>query len=193
MKVGICLLGYGNVGKEFYKQLTEDSRYGTDILIHTIQVTDPGKHDVIRLPEDGRWVLNNQHRTNITNDSAWLIESAGHNVVVDTASYNNESKPLILDLLSKGHWLYTCSKELAWNDWELLVECAKNSGARIDFNSIPSSDTPTKYTDIDLNQSNWKDYVNDSDMFVFRGGGPKETAKAIVEQLYKELEARTGA
>ena len=192
MRVGICLLGYGNVGKEVYRQLTEDPRYGTDIWIHTIQVTDPSNHNV-KVSENGGWVLDNQHLTNVSNDAEWLLESTGHNVVVDTASYNDDSKPLILDLLSRGHWLYTCSKELAWNDWELLVECANNSGARIDFNSIPSSDTATKYTDIDLNQSNWKDYVNDSDMFVFRGGGPKETAKAIVEQLYKELEARTGA
>lgn len=192
MRVGICLLGYGNVGKEVYRQLTEDPRYGTDIWIHTIQVTDPSKHNV-KVSENGGWVLDNQYLTNVSNDTEWLLESTGHNVVVDTASYNDDSKPLILDLLSRGHWLYTCSKELAWNDWELLVECANNSGARIDFNSIPSSDTATKYTDIDLNQSNWKDYVNDSDMFVFRGGGPKETAKAIVEQLYKELEARTGA
>ena len=192
MRVGICLLGYGSVGKEVYRQLTEDPRYGTDIWIHTIQVTDPSKHGV-KISENGGWVLDNHHLTNVSNDAEWLLKSAGHNVVVDTTSYSDDSKHLILKLLSKGHWLYTCSKELAWNDWEALIDCAVDSGARIDFNSIPSSDTPTEYAGIDLNQSNWKDYVNDPDMFIFRGGGPKETAKAIVEQLYKELEARTGA
>jgi len=192
MRIAICLIGYGNVGKEVYKQLTEDPRYGTDIWVHSIQVTDPSKHDV-KMSDNGGLVLDNQYLTHVTNDTEWLLESSGHNVVVDASSYNEDSKDLIFKLLSKGHWLYTCSKELAWNDWELLVECATESGARIDFNSIPSSATTTEYSDIDLNQSNWKDYVNDPDMFAFRGGGPKETAKALVDQIYKELKGRTGA
>ena len=185
------MLGYGYVGKEVYKQLTEDPRYGTDIWVHSIQVTDTSKHDV-KASSEGGWVLDNQYLTRVSDDVNWLLESSGHNVVVDASSYNEDSKDLIIKLLSMGHWLYTCSKELAWSDWETLVKCANSSGSRIDFNSIPCSNTSTEYSDIDLNQDNWKDYVNDSDMFAFRGGGPKETAKIIVSQLYKNLNAGKG-
>jgi homoserine dehydrogenase len=192
MEIGICLLGYGSVGKEVYRQLTGDSRYGTDIQVKTIQVTDVSKHSG-KILDGGGWVLDNQYLTSIGDDVDSLLESTEYNVIVDASSYNKDSRDLILELLSRGHWLYTCSKELAGTDFDVLLESAASGGGRIDFNSIPSSDTKTKYSNVDLNHSNWRDYVSDPEMFIFRNGGPKETAKIIVSELYKELDARRGA
>jgi homoserine dehydrogenase len=189
MQIGICLLGYGSVGKEVYRQLTEDSRYGTDIKVKTIQVTDVSKHSV-KVSNDGGWVLDNQYLTNINSDVDRLLESLEYNVIVDASSYNEGSRDLILELLSRGHWLYTCSKELAGTDFKALLASAARGGGKIDFNSIPSSDTKTKYSGLDLNHTNWRDYVSDPEMFIFRDGGPRETAKIIVNELYKELDAR---
>jgi homoserine dehydrogenase len=173
----IALIGFGQVGKAFYEEIKKHPRYGTDLKLSWIKIDNIDKH-----------MSNLTNDIFMSNSSEVFLLSEDYNLVVDASSYSESSKGLIVKVLNKGIPVYTCNKDLARLDWKELIAAATRGDTTIDFNAIPSSDSETKYSSINLNQDTWKDWVDDSEMFIFRGGGPVETAKALVGQVVKALQ-----
>jgi len=195
MLVSICLLGYGAVAKEVYSRLKSMPGYGTEWRLHTIYVPNKDKYPDVKQNSEWQWKIddetfNTELETSIGDDLDWLLASDGHDTVVDCTPYTPESFSLISKLLAKGYWLHTCSKGLVQFKWQELVEIARASKSKIYFNSIPSSDQPTEYDSIGLTHENWWQYADDPDMFIYRGGGPEETAEIIVKDIAKEIDRR---
>lgn len=193
MTISIALLGFGAVGKEVYKQLQEVSGFMDEFRIHVIQVPDLSNYSVAKDDNWYNWLGDESFGTakqvTIGDDTEWLIDSDGHDTVVDCTSYNEASKQLVFDLLAKGHWLITCSKELVSNHWRELVEIAKKSNGSISFNAIPASAEPTEYDGINLTQDNFADY-SDGPLYIYRNAGPEETAAVIVKDLIRAIHDR---
>lgn len=193
MTISIALLGFGAVGKEVYKQLREVPGFMDEFRIHVIQVPDLYDYPVAKDDNWYNWLGDDSFGTpqqvTIGDDAEWLVDSDGHDTIVDCTYYDETSKKLVFDLLSKGHWLITCSKELVNKHWRELIDTAKKSRGSISFNAIPVGKSPTEYDDIDLTHENFAEYA-DGPLYTFRGAGPEETAAAIVKELVKAINIR---
>lgn len=172
----ICLVGFGKVGFEFYLQLTAQPGYKELFRITRVQVSNLKNY------------LDDTEESNLFFDGDYfLFDKDRYDVFVDASAYNPDSKKLILNAVSSGFDVITCNKDLARLDGKQLVEAADQSGSTIDFNAIPSSNLPTKYSEVDLNSRNWSDWADDPDLYIFRGGGPKETAEILVKRVLGRL------
>ena len=193
MFISIALLGFGHVGKEVYKRLREIPGYMEDFRIHVIQVPNLDNYPVAKDKDWYNWLdddtFGTDKQVSIGDDVEWLVESEGHDTIVDCMSYNESSKKLIFDLASKPHWILTCSKELVNKHARELIGIAKASGARLSFNSIPASETPCEYDNIDLNQDTFLEY-SDGPLYIYRGAGPGITADYLVKEIEAELHKR---
>ena len=172
--LNIALLGFGQVGREVYRQLTQHPEYQNKFVISRIQIDSPTKD-------------RGTHRGElpITADVQSLLDSDIYNTVIDCTEYNEASKNLILGLLKKKITLYTCSKELAWEHWQELIATAQQGGASINFNSIPSSPSFDKYKGIDLTDKNFHEHEG-PDLYVYREAGAMITAAYIVRDLLEQ-------
>jgi homoserine dehydrogenase len=196
MLISIALLGFGAVGKEVYKKLKLVDGFGEDFRIHIVQVQDVSNYNPVIINSKGWMVIDDENsedegkRVTIGDDLEWLVESDGHDTVIDCTPYSEKSKDLVLTLLKRGYWLHTCSKELVSKHWnELLDVCDSNNRSKINFNSIAASSDLEKFKGVDLTESNLKDY-KDEDLYSFRGAGPEETAEYIVRDIVAELKER---
>jgi predicted 2-oxoglutarate/Fe(II)-dependent dioxygenase YbiX len=170
----IALIGFGLVGREVYRQLTNHPDYESKFIVSRIQVLNS---DIDRGVQHNGVI--------ITNDLASLQETDIYNTVIDCSEYTPQSKDLITNLLKRKINLHTCSKGLVEENWQELVELAKASGSTITFNSIPASATLEKYKGIDLTDKNFSEH-NSPDLYIFRGAGPKETASYIVNDVLNQ-------
>ncbi len=196
MLISIALLGFGDVGKQVYEKLKRDDGFGVDFRVHIVQVSDVSKHNPAVINSNGWMVVNDENssdpikRVTIGDDLEWLLQSDGHDTVIDCTSYSEESKDLVMALLRRGYWLHTCSKELVAKHWEELVDiCKTNRSARVFFNSIPASRTLEKYMDVDITNYNFEEY-KDSDLYSYREADADITAEYIVRDIFSELEKR---
>jgi homoserine dehydrogenase len=194
MLVSLCILGFGAVGKEVYRQLKAVPGFNVDWRIHTIYVPDMSKYAEAKKNSNHQWKINDETfetelETTIGDDLEWLLSSDGHDTVVDCTPYSDGSRELVFNLLNRGYWLHACSKGLVSNHWKELVDLAENKSAKYYFNSIPSGD-PSKYTAMDLTQGNFAEYADDHNLYIYRNGDAEATAGIIVRDIVKEIDRR---
>jgi hypothetical protein len=196
MLISIALLGFGDVGKKVYEKLKRDEGFGIDFRVHLVQVRDVSKYNPVVINSNGWMVVNDENssdpikRVTIGDDLEWLLQSDGHDTVIDCTSYSEESKDLVMALLRRGYWLHTCSKELVAKHWEELVDISQSiPSSRVIFNSIPASKTLELFKGIELTNSNFA-WHKDEDLYSYRGAGAEETAEYIVRDVLTELEKR---
>jgi hypothetical protein len=196
MLISIALLGFGEVGKRVYEKLKRDDGFGIDFRVHVVQVTDVTKHNPATINSNGWMVVNDENsedqikRVTIGDDLEWLLQSEGHDTVIDCTSYSEESKDLVMALLRRGYLLHTCSKELVSKHWEELLDiCNETPRARIIFNSIPASKTMKKFDDVDLTNYNFQLY-KDKDLYSYREADADITAEYIVRDIFDQLKRR---
>jgi hypothetical protein len=196
MLLSIALLGFGDVGRQVYNKLKRDPGFGIDFRVHIVQVQDVAKYNPVVINSEGWMVVNDEDssdpvkRVTIGDDLEWLIESDGHDTVVDCTSYSEQSKDLVMALLRRGYWLHTCSKELVSKHWKELIDiCKINQRASVSFNSIPASKTMKKFMDVDLTNYNFEEY-KDLDLYSYREADADVTAEYIVRDIFSELKKR---
>ena len=196
MLISIALLGFGEVGKRVYEKLKRDDGFGIDFRVHVVQVRDVAKHKPAIINSNGWMVIDDENskdpirRVTIGDDLEWLLQSEGHDTVIDCTSYSEESKDLVVALLRRGYWLHTCSKELVSKHWEELLDvCSETPKARIIFNSIPASKTMKKFDDVDLTDYNFELY-KDQDLYSYRKADADITAEYIVRDVFEQLRKR---
>jgi hypothetical protein len=176
MHASIGLIGFGAVGQAFAR-LTDQIEDRDNFRIHAILVRDRTNKKF--------------NDVEITTDYEWFVPSNGHNIIVDAASYSEETKSYILDSLIGGKDLITCSKELVNKHWVELLNAARVGGGKIYFNAIPSTnDVSCKFNEIDLTSDNFEQYAND-DLYIYRGGDAEITAQFIYNDVVRLLEERT--
>jgi hypothetical protein len=201
----IAILGFGPVAKEVVRQLKELSIYGEVLRVYCVHTKrnsmSYGPDSVVEIIDrhgDGLRTYNDGDqatRLNVAVSSfeGWLIEQSKVTIdaVVDCTSYNEDSKSLVFSLLeaAKADSLFVLpSKELVQKHWKEIVDVVKSrdDAIQVSFNPIPSGD-PSQYSQLDLTDKTIHEYIEkeDQDLFVYRNGGPYETAKIIVEDIKK--------
>lgn len=204
--LSICVLGYGTLGQSLVKKvkslptyLSSDGLSG-DIRVHTVHVSDNAnsKYSDLRevywkLPEGDFSCLKDgdertPRETPFDSDTPWLVQSDGHSVVVETMSYNEEAKNLVIKLIKKGHWVFISNKALLKNDLDEILNAATSSGAKLSFNMV-SAGIP-KYANIDLNEKTIKDYYQDSDLYVERKNQLEDIVSVAIDDLTGERNSR---
>ncbi len=196
MTTSICVLGYGSVARVLVKKLKSYDGYNNKFKVHCIHVRDADAdkyrelttivqsegHGDLRVLVDG--TENTESMTPFSSDLEWLLDSQGHNIVVDCTSYNEDSVKLVFDLIKRGnkfHYMLP-SKELVRNHWQELIELVKTNGGRISFNSIVAGDE-SEWSNIYMDQENFHLYAENPDLYSFRNGGPEEVSGAIYKDI----------
>ncbi len=115
MTTSICVLGYGTVGQALVKKLKNYEEYNNKFKVHCVHVTDANNdkyasvttiiedknHGYLRVLADG--TERTEKFTAFGSDLDWLLDSNGHNIVVDCMSYNDKAVKLIFSLVKKGN------------------------------------------------------------------------------------------
>lgn len=172
--INIALLGFGAVGQEVYKQLTQHFDYGTKFIISRVQIRDLDK---------GRGVY--QNGPTFSNNAELLLRDSRYDTVIDCTEYNEASEDLIFQLLMKGITLHTCSKEQVWTNSSAMIKLAKSFGSKIIFNSIPASAGASEYSDIHLTEENYEEHESEA-IYSFRGADATITANYIVKDIVRQ-------
>jgi homoserine dehydrogenase len=204
--LSLCVLGYGTFGQSLVRKIKSLPNYlsadglNGDIQIHTVHVSDNSseKYSSLRevywkLPEGNFSCLKDgdertPRETPFDSDTPWLVESEGHNVIVETMTYNEDSKALVIDLIKKGHWVLISNKTLVQNHLDEILQAATFSGARLSFNMI-SAGIP-KYVDIDLNEKSIKNYYKDSNLYLERSGAIDKTVSVAIDEITGKREKK---
>jgi homoserine dehydrogenase len=171
--ISIALLGFGAVGSQVYAKLTKHPDYGSKFVISRIQTAS--------LKDRGVY----QNGPTLSNNPELFLRDSRYDTVIDCTEYNKDSRLMILEALTKGITLHTCSKELVWNDHALMIKLAKAYKSKIVFNSIPASPTPTEYSDINLTEENYADHEGEA-MYEFRSADASITANQIVTDIIRQ-------
>ena len=200
MMLSFCVLGYGPMGQEFTKRVKALDYYKVEdsdtnkVRVHTIVVPNisSDKYDELRFsyersPEGTFRCLNDgtqmtTKETPICDDLPWLMETDGHDVVMDFMSYNKYAKKILLQQISRGYWTPLCGKEMVKNHWKEILATAKESGARLSFNMLATG--LDGYKDIDLNQDNFELYADDQKLYEHRD----VTVADILDELLPSLD-----
>ena len=201
MPTSVCVLGYGPVARAVVKKIKATDGYNVNFRVHCVHVRDNKAEkykDLTTVIEDTKdnWLTvladgteNTPDRTPFGSDVDWLLNSFGHNVVIDCTSYNKESTKLVFDLIAKGNKFYYMfpNKELVKNHWKDLIRDIKIYGGQISFNSIVAGDK-SEWSEINLNQDNFHLYAKNDELYKFRNGGSEETAEILVKDVFDFLE-----
>lgn len=205
----IAILGFGSVAREVIRQLKELPVYGEDVRIYCVHVRrnslSYGPDSVIEIVDkygDGLRVYKDGYegtplRTMVSSFEDWLVEETQtFDKVIDCTSYNEDSVRLLYRLLNNAKretTFFLPSKELVQRHWKDLVRVAKDKDVSLSFNSIPSGDA-SQYSGIDLNRDTISSYIEleDQDLFIYRNGGPVETAKSIISEIKLLVEESKG-
>lgn len=209
MMISLNVMGYGPMGQalvkkfknlEYYK---EDDFDRTKVRVHTVVIRDNGdpKYDNLkavyeRVPEGvfcclGDGTEATTRETPLCDDIPWLMQTNGHDVIVDMMSYNEEAKDLVLQQISRGYWGIMCNKEMVKNHWQEILDAAKsakkgtedNGAARLSFNALAVG--LEKYKNIDLNGNNFAQYADDPELYEIHAS-VDEVTDAIIAELDKE-------
>lgn len=201
MPTSVCVLGYGPVAQAVVKKIKDTDGYNVNFRVHCAHVRDNKAEKYKNLTtviEDTKdnWLTvladgteNTPNRTPLNDDVDWLLNSFGHNVVVDCTSYNEDSTKLVFDLIAKGNKFYYMfsNKELVKNYWKALIQDIKIYGGQISFNSIVAGND-SKWSEIDLTQDNFHLYAENEELYKFEEGSLEKTVEVIVKDVFKILE-----
>lgn len=157
MATSICVLGFGDLGQSLVKKLKSYENYGDNFRVHCIHVRDSkakkyealtttieyGNENWLQVLADGT-ETNEATMTPIGNDLEWLLNSEGHNVVVNCMSRNDESVKLIFDLIAKGNKFYYIFLDSAYEEYYAkdIESLVKVYGGNINYK-------PAEYLEID--------------------------------------------
>ena len=182
MTLSLAIYGCGAVGREVVRLIQESSLPSEDFRIESICVNNIYKHSDIQ-------------NENLTTDMEWLSKSQGHNVVVDMLPGVEPSFSLITRALIDGKKVITCNKELINIKGEELVKLAGTEHEKIYLNSIPASQEPCEYDNIELTNRNLLNY-DMHDLLSFRGADGLITAQYIFKDIvaiHEDAKARCTA
>lgn len=113
MATSVCILGYGQLAQELVKKLKSFENYGNNFRVHCVHVRDAeaikySKLSTVIQYNEVNWLRvlldgteDTESRTPLGNDTDWLLNSDGHNIVVDCMSYNEESVKLLFAMVKK--------------------------------------------------------------------------------------------
>ena len=150
MLISVCVLGGTEVSTKFssrFKELPYYKKRDSDtegVRVHTTYVDDPFLLEtnlVYRYEVDsGNFanVLNDGHQktkkeSSIGNDRAWLLESNGHDVIVEAVDDADRYLDTLVMLIKKGYRAYITSREYADKYWNLLLDAAIEGGTTITY------------------------------------------------------------
>jgi homoserine dehydrogenase len=127
--------------------------------------------------------------TTISSDLYSVIKNKTIDLVIDLLAHNDDalfvSKKIIKDSLSNNKSVITANKKLMRRFGNELCEHAKNTNDQLYINSIVASSSLFNAYPVYLSIDNFKKLNNSSDLFTYRGAGPKETAEAINKEIKK--------
>jgi hypothetical protein len=105
-------------------------------------------------------------------------------IIIDVMDSLDKSKELFLLTDKLNIPLVMCNKEFVWNN---LDEISKSKN-KIYLHSIVSSNNYKEFPPLD--NSNIKNYL-DKNLFIYRGGGAKETAYFLLQDLIRFINTKT--
>lgn len=130
-----------------FKQLTYYKKRDSDtegVRIHTTYIDDASLLDsalVYRYQlADGNYanVLNDGHQktkkeSSIGNDRNWLLDSNGHDTIVEAVDDVDKYLETLVDLIKKGYRIYITSRAYAEEYYEILEEAAAEAGTTVTY------------------------------------------------------------
>jgi len=167
IRVGI--VGCGQVGEELLSLLDGDSQ----ISVASILVKDTTK-------------ARKYNKYLYTNSVSEFFDS-GFDVFIDVSSDHISSFYLLEISLAAGCDAILCNKELLWTSSEKILELSNAYGSEILLSSIVSCSADYSRPVDTLSIDNIGDY-SPEELYIYRGGGPKETALDIYTDITKLIE-----
>jgi len=113
LATSVCVLGYGQLAQALVKKLKLFSNYGNNFRVHCVHVRDSNSDKYSQLStvikhSETNWLRvlldgteNTENCTPLGHDTDWLLNSDGHNIVVDCMSYNEDAVKLLFKMLRK--------------------------------------------------------------------------------------------
>jgi len=156
MATSICILGYGKLARSLVSKIKSYEDYNNEFKLHCIHVrdsNDPKYQDLITTIEytKDNWLQvladgteNTDRFTPFGGDLEWLLDSGGHNIVVDCMDYNEDSKNLIFDMIKKGNKFYYIIPDPVMRDLhkDYLQSLLTIHGGQINFDSSEVTGIP---------------------------------------------------
>lgn len=150
MLISICVLGGTPDSLDFiskfkalpyYKKRDSDSE---GVRIHTTYIADENLLDTLLVHRyqmaNGNFanVSNDGHQetkkeSSIGNDRGWLLESNGHDTIVEAVDNAGQYLDTLILLIKKGYKTYITNKDYAENHWEALEEAAIEGGTTVTY------------------------------------------------------------
>lgn len=169
--ISVAIFGCGAVGSEIVNLLQNQDISPDEFRIHAVLVQNTTKS-------------RNVQNIHLTSDYDWLVNSDGHNIVIDALPGVDRSFDLICRSLAKGYDVITCNKEVMMVRGKDLYLHALNSTGILHLNSIPASAEKTSFDDVDITHNNFLDF-SEEELYGFKDAGPRETALYIHRDLKK--------
>jgi len=199
MTTSIAFLGYNDVAKALISKIKNLDSYSKDIKVHCIHVRDSKAQkylDISTVVEDrpGNFLQVLLDGTEYTdrftpmgNDVEWLLDSNGHNLIIDCMSYNEDSKNLIFDLMKgdRHFYYFFLNKDLVKNHWKELLASAKKYGCRLSFSALLSG-SPLRKEGVSLTQDNFEDYAENNVLYEQSEYSAEEIAEIIFQEILEE-------
>jgi len=148
MLMSACVLGYGELGSDFvskFKALSYYKKRDSDtegVRVHIVYVNDPDllSRDYVHRYEtvdNFSNVLNDGDQETkkevcVGNDTTWLLESNGHDFVLEATGGAGGYFDTLLALIRRGYWTILTS---VYEDWQMnsIRAAADEGGARVDY------------------------------------------------------------
>ena len=136
MKVGIGILGAGNVGAALLRRLVGESdalmqKTGLELEVRRVAVRDPSKPRGVDLPAGV-----------VTTDAREVVESADTQLVVEIMGGQDPAGDLVLSALRAGKPVVTANKELIAARGPELIEAATAAGVPLLFEAAVGGGIP---------------------------------------------------
>lgn len=148
MITSLCVLGYGEEALEFIKSYKEVKYYkkrDSDTEGVRVHVVYAAVNDLASTNMLFRYNLGNDNYANViedgdqktkrevtfSNDREWLIESSGHDTIVDLSDTPDKYYLTLLDLIKPGYSIHLMRKKFTENYLEEITLLAKSRNARV--------------------------------------------------------------
>lgn len=118
-----------------------------------------------------------------------FLDDKKPDLIIEAISDVKAAKSIVLKAIRHNQSIITCNKELIHLHREEIFEKAKSNGVRIYLNSIVSGSKTEEFPE-PLNNTNFNKYIN-LEPFIFRGGGPEETAESIYQDILRYIQDKT--
>lgn len=144
MLISACVLGYGQMSKDFvsrFKSLPYYKKRDSDtegVRVHVVYVDDPEllEEDFVhRYEKQDNFanVLNDgdqetKREVTVGNDTKWLLESNGHDMVFEAVDDVDQYLESLLGLIRRGYWTILTSTYTD-DQWEAIVAAAEDGNA----------------------------------------------------------------